>query len=511
MTMKFICAENKRLLILALVSALPFVVTAPLLGFYSDDFGSLVARPDDSLLDHVVFVSKLEFRPLTGAIHWWMFRIFGSFETPLRYHLLSTVVHTLNAILVYKVSRSLGFTTTSSRFAFFLFMYFPLKNSAVFWPTCLSILVSLTLVAAAFLVLVNDSVARGISRRTAVASFLFPVSAGFYEQGVCAGIVFCAVVLWRSRGQLLRFSSIVAITVPMLTLGVIVLFHLNVGSKRVNTRLDAVEASSGDRGREMFESLTSLGTSVPKAYYWELVTIPRTVLGAQSLTGPLEFQNGSWPKLALVAVVMFGACIGLSRFFRCTAGNPLSNRGSFATICASALAAYAIALAPALMITLSDRVFYVPGFAFAIGLAGMLELAMGRDHVDHASFRRQMFRGLGWGIVVYSLCLTLRDVCCFAEAWRIEREVIRRLVPIVTEVPAGSRISVVNVPDFVPTQYGKAKVWPPGEEWAIPVMVRHLANRPDVMIADQKDVAFHLQRPDVFLRWDGSDFSKVSE
>ena len=157
-------AKGKGLTVFTCLSHLVLIVavaTPPLLwldhrGFYSDDY-SFVLRSQESPVGEFAIrcATKLSggHRPLGGIIHGLSFGLFG--ERPMLFGLLLIAMHQVNAWLLYGIIRAIGGTRPLSVFGAVLFAWMPWHGQAIYWPICLSIVMSQTLLLASYLAYIH--------------------------------------------------------------------------------------------------------------------------------------------------------------------------------------------------------------------------------------------------------------------------------------------------------------------------------------------------------------------
>ena len=119
-------------LLVLLAASLPYLLTLRI-GLLSDDYGLLAAaRGSMSALQAMRSDAFVAFyRPLTMFVWWLGDRLWGG--APAGYHALSVGLHTLNALLVYRLGRRLLPTAYAGLAAALLFALHPMHVETVTW------------------------------------------------------------------------------------------------------------------------------------------------------------------------------------------------------------------------------------------------------------------------------------------------------------------------------------------------------------------------------------------
>jgi len=108
------------------------------IGFLSDDYGlAYAAQEAEGPLDAMGSGAFVTFyRPVTMLVWWLGERLWSG--APLGYHLLSVLLHAVNAILVYALARRVTGSSYAALFAGLLFAVHPIHVEPVTWPCCSS-------------------------------------------------------------------------------------------------------------------------------------------------------------------------------------------------------------------------------------------------------------------------------------------------------------------------------------------------------------------------------------
>ena len=461
------------------ISTLPWLMSIPVLGLYSDDYTNIAAHNQTSPCEVLATGCKSGFRPASILLHHAVFGQLGYMTDPWPYHLVSTALHVAVAASLYKLCMLLSLRKECAWFGFMLMLYSPPKNTAVLWATCCGLPVMSLLVIGAFVIVVRELQGSWRLRRVMMAALLFPLSALFYEQAALLGPLFSIAVLSKWRAGWRRLTTLFVASIPLLTILALVWLQFVVGTNRHGEQ----ESGLADRLARM----AGLVHLVPKLYYWDLVTVPRLALAQSTITGDFEFSHGAWGIVAgafsSIWLVAFAISRGFGQRFRETA-----SRSSVFVVWLAGFGwlAWAITVFPAMAFHTSDWSFYVPCLGLSVAAGCLFEIVL--RHAASSQWVCHAIRATVIAVALWMVMLTSREMACFAESWRIQKSMIRAAQRDMTDIPAGSLVLVAGATECVPdSNFGKAWVWPRNHDWGFPKGLQHVLNRTDVQFKRADD------------------------
>lgn len=195
-------------------------------------------------------------------------------------HLISSILHGINAILVFLIARRLLLGTEASFVSCLFFLLFPIPSEAVYWASCIHNVLGVTLGCASILLAFRYG-AKGFVFKLVLTVMAF-LSSALYEQGAllfCVSIGICLIQEIQEKGWKIKRLSLCFL--PLIGLGVyFILFRITTAS------------FSGDRF-----SLNPLHL-VSSKYLWTLITYLRiSILGEVARK---FFWNGFWSGINVI-------------------------------------------------------------------------------------------------------------------------------------------------------------------------------------------------------------------